>query len=86
MKKFEGTIKDFISNITDIKKGYLRKTGANKMYGMWWEENDPTKYHLMNFADKTINAKEFNEGGQVTKHDIEHRIQYLLNKGYEMYL
>jgi hypothetical protein len=88
MKKFDGTIKEFISSITNIKKGYLKKPNGKKIEGLWWEESDPNKYHLMNICEKNLNARTFDETEtrMITKDEVEHRVELYLSWGYEMYL
>ena len=86
MKKFEGSIDEFLAKITHKDIGYLKKSNGKKVMGFWWSEEIPEKHHWIMVGRKNLNAKEFEEVSTALGKDIKDHIDYYLRQGYEMYL
>lgn len=86
LKIFQGTIEEFLNEITHRRPGYMKKDNGRTIIHWWWESKDKW---FMNHGDQRISKEEKfsfeGDNGWFTEADMPTVIALYIREEYKMY-
>jgi hypothetical protein len=86
LEEYKGTIYEFLSEITHLRPGYMKKSNGKTILHFWWEDKDSW---FMNHGSQTISntGKEAfsTTGGWYIAKDMPNIINGHVKEKYKMY-